>query len=62
MAEYKWRRVYSNLTKLDAGKKADKLGQWYGSKVKLRKDLNGRYEVWVKGYSTSSTKTPLTKP
>ena len=45
MAEF--RRAYSDLPKKEALKKASDIRKRKGYRTRVRKDPNGRYEVWL---------------
>ena len=42
-----FRRAYSDLSKGEALKKARDIRKRPGYKARVRKDPNGRYEVWI---------------
>lgn len=43
----RFRRAYSDLPRKEALKKARDIRKRQGYKTKVRKDPNGRYEVWL---------------
>jgi len=45
-----WRRAYTDLTKAEAAKHMKRWrAQTPGVQLRLRKDPNGRHEIWVMG-------------
>lgn len=47
---YRYERIYKDLSKGEAQRQTKRLRIAYGRNVKLRKDPNGRYEVWAVEY------------